>query len=98
MPVNVGKTVLNIVFWAVMVIIVVAGAAMVQPRFRNGRMLAARRAELERENLAMQQQLAAVERQQTRFRDDPDFVEHVARQNRRARPGEIVFIFDAPAE
>jgi cell division protein FtsB len=46
----------------------------------------------------MQQQLAAVERQQTRFRDDPDFVEHVARQNRRARPGEIVFIFDVPVE
>jgi cell division protein FtsB len=46
----------------------------------------------------MQQQLAALERQQARFRDDPEFVEHVARQNRRARPGEIVFIFDMPAD
>ncbi len=98
MPVNVGKTVLSIVFWTVAAIIVVAGAAMIQPRFRNARMLAARRAELERGNLAQQQQLAAVQRKQARFRDDPEFVEHVARQNRRARPGEIVFIFDVPAE
>ncbi len=81
-----------------MAIIVIAGVAMVQPRFRNYRMLANRRAALESENLAMQQQLAALERQQARFRDDPEFVEHVARQNRRARPGEIVFIFDMPAE
>lgn len=98
MPVNVGKTVLNIVFWTAVAIIAVAGAAMIQPRFRNGRMLASRRAELERENFDRQQQLATLQRQQARFRDDPEFVEHVARQNRRARPGEIVFIFDVPAE
>jgi cell division protein FtsB len=98
MPVDVGKTVLNIVFWTAMVIIIIAGVAMVQPRIRTGRMLGARRAALERENTAMQQQLAALERQQARFRDDPEFVEHVARQNRRARPGEIVFIFDMPAD
>ena len=63
MPVDVGKTVLNIVFWTAMVIIIIAGVAMVQPRIRNGRMLGARRAALERENTAMQQQLAAMERQ-----------------------------------
>ena len=98
MPSSVEKTVLNYVFWMVIILILVAGSAMLAPRFHNCRMLGARRAELERENLAQQQTLADLQRMQGRFRDDPEFVEHVARQNRRARPGEVVFLFDVPAE
>ena len=32
---------------------------------------------------------------QQRFKTDPEFVERVARMNRRVRPGELVFVFDA---
>ena len=31
---------------------------------------------------------------QRRFRTDPDFVEHIARQNHRVFPGELVFMFN----
>ena len=98
MPISVGKTVLNYVFWLVIILILVAGSAMLAPRVHNRRVLGARRAELESENRVQQQALADLQRKQSRFRDDPEFVEHVARQNRRARPGEVVFLFEVPAE
>jgi cell division protein FtsB len=98
MPVSVGKVVVKIVFMVVLGIIFVAGSAMLIPRFQNYRMLSTRRAELEQKNLARQQELAALQRRQTRFRDDPELVEHIARQNKRVRPGEITFIFDVPAD
>ena len=37
--------------------------------------------------------IAALIENQRRFRTDPDFVEHIARQNRRVFPGELVFVF-----
>ena len=98
MPISVGKTVYNTVFILVVILIFVAGFAVLAPRIHNCRLLGMRRAELERDNFARQQELAGLLRNQSRFRDDPEFVEHIARQNRRARPGEIVFIFDVPAE
>ena len=34
---------------------------------------------------------------QQRFKTDPDFVEVVARQSKRIRPNEILFVFEDPA-
>jgi cell division protein FtsB len=43
---------------------------------------------------AKQRQIAKLSENQRRFRSDPDFVESIARQNRRVFPGELVFIFE----
>jgi hypothetical protein len=39
-------------------------------------------------------EIAAVKDKQIRFKTDREFVEGLARENRRAFPGEIVFTFD----
>jgi cell division protein FtsB len=44
-----------------------------------------------------QQEIADLKRRQQRFREDPEFVERIARQNRRVRPGEIIFVGELPA-
>ena len=98
MPFSVGKTVVNIVYVVVLAIIIVAGTAMLVPRYRNYRFLSRQRAELEMSNLEQQRKLEETQRMQTRFREDPEFVERIARQNRRVRPGEVAFIFDSPDE
>ncbi len=98
MPLSVGKTVVNIVYSVVLGIILVTGFIVLVPRFQNYRLLSGKRSELERINLALQQDLSHTQRMQRRFLDDPEFVERVARENKRVRPGEITFIFAAPAE
>ena len=41
-----------------------------------------------------QAEIAAIREKQRRFNTDREFVEALARQNRRVYPGELVFIFD----
>ena len=98
MPPSVGKWVLNTVFTVVIGISLVVGVAVLKPRVETYRLLRAKRDALERATLEQQQELARTQRMQTRFKEDPEFVEHIARQNKRVRPGEITFIFDEPSE
>jgi len=42
-------------------------------------------------------QLKLLKDKQQRFKTDPEYVERVARMNRRVREGELVFVFDAEA-
>jgi cell division protein FtsB len=86
-----------VVAFAVLVA-VVTGLLLIMPRYRHWRMLAAKRDLLEEANLAMRRELAAIKRKQTRFQEDPEFVERIARESRLIRPGETVFIFDPPPE
>ena len=39
-------------------------------------------------------EIEALKTKQHRFASDPEFVEYVARQNKRVRPNELVFVFD----
>ncbi len=44
---------------------------------------------------AKQKEIKDIRVRQQRLQTDPSFVEQVARQNRRIRPNEIVFLYDA---
>ena len=57
-----------------------------------------KRAELQNQNNQLKEKLAELRSNQERFRTDPEFVERLARKNRRLRPGEVVFVFDTPEE
>lgn len=46
-------------------------------------------------NEAKQKEIKDIRVRQQRLQTDPSFVEHVARQSRRIRPNEIVFVYDA---
>ncbi len=98
MAVNYMRFVLRCVLYCVVILGVVAGLLMIAPRYRQWRLLTRKRTQWEREIVAKEQALAEIKRRQLRFREDPEFVERVARQSRRVRPGEIIFIFDMPPE
>lgn len=73
--------------------IIVGGMVMVYPTYRRGQALKAQNAELQSRIDGKKREIAQLEENQRRFRTDADFVESIARQNRRVFPGELVFVF-----
>ncbi|MBP5791269.1 MAG: septum formation initiator family protein [Kiritimatiellae bacterium] len=74
--------------------ILVGGTVMLWPNYMRSRSLREKDAKLNEEIAAMRRKIAELRDNQTRFKTDREFVEMIARQNRRVFPGEIVFIFD----
>ena len=79
---------------AVVVLIVIGGMALVYPTYLRCQELERRENELSGIIEKKKAEIARLRDYQRRFREDPDFVEKIARQNRRVFPGEYVFIFD----
>lgn len=75
-------------------VVIVGGLLMAYPNFRCGQDLRRKEAELKRSIEEKKREIAKLTEYQRRFRNDPDFVEAIARQNRRVYPGELVFIFE----
>ena len=79
---------------AMVAVIVIGGLVMVYPTYRRGQALKAQDAELQTKIDGKKREIAQLVENQRRFRTDADFVESIARQNRRVFPGELVFVFD----
>jgi cell division protein FtsB len=79
---------------ALVAVIVVGGSLFALPTYNRRRTLLQRDMELRAQIEAKQRQIAKLSENQRRFRSDPDFVESIARQNRRVFPGELVFILE----
>ena len=79
---------------AMIVIIIVGGLVIAYPTYRQRESLKEQRIELESRIKVKSSEIAKLIDNQRRFRTDPDFVEAIARQNRRVFPGELVFIFE----
>ncbi|MBR3923157.1 MAG: septum formation initiator family protein [Kiritimatiellae bacterium] len=73
--------------------IVIGGLVMVYPTYRRGQALKAQNAELQAKIDGKKREISQLTENQRRFRTDADFVESIARQNRRVFPGELVFVF-----
>ena len=84
----------RIAFGSLLLLILVGGLVMAYPNYRRGEALRRQNAELQAKIDAKKKEIAKLEDNQRRFRSDPDFVEKIARQNRRVFPGELIFIFD----
>jgi len=80
--------------WVLLVVIVVGGVMMVYPTYMRCQSLKNQESELKAKIEAKKAEIARLADYQQRFRSDPDFVEMIARQNRRVYPGELVFIFE----
>lgn len=87
------ERVLGVLTACVLLLIVIGGLVTIYPNYRRSE-------SLKRENAALQEtidrkkrEIATLLENQRRFRTDPDFVEMIARQNRRVFPGELVFAF-----
>ena len=73
--------------------VVVGGLFFLWPTYRRSSQLRAQVSELDAEIAAKRAEIAELKDRQLRFKTDRDFVENVARQNRRVYPGELVFVF-----
>lgn len=82
------------VFLIVFAAIVATGLVITLPKYRQATGLEQARADLQHRIDLKKKEIAAVKEKQVRFGTDREFVEGLARENRRAFPGEIVFTFD----
>lgn len=81
-------------FIAVFVAIVATGLMITLPKYRQAEGLDRTCADLQHRIDLKKKEIAAVKDKQLRFKTDREFVEGLARENRRAFPGEIVFTFE----
>ncbi len=72
-----------------------AGLIIIPPKMAQFRRLEQQRNELLRRIDHKKAEIKVLKERQQRFKTDPEFVEAVARQNKRVRPGEMVFVFDS---
>lgn len=79
---------------ALLLVIVIGGTVMVYPSFRRCQALKVQDRELQARIDEKKREIATLVDNQRRFRADADFVESIARQNRRVFPGELVFVFE----
>jgi cell division protein FtsB len=74
-------------------VIIVGGLIMIYPTYCRGQALKEQNAELQAKIDSKKREIDRLVENQRRFRTDADFVESIARQNRRVFPGELVFVF-----
>ena len=77
-----------------LVLVITAGVVTIPPKMAQMRGLEGQRNELLRRIDHKNYEIKVLKDKQQRFKADPEFVEHIARQNRRVRSGELVFVFD----
>jgi len=76
-------------------LVLTAGVMTIPPKMSQLRGLERERNELLRRINHKNNEIKVLKEKQQRFKAEPEFVEHIARQNKRVRPGELVFVFDS---
>ena len=79
----------------IIVVMAAAGLFIVPPKIAQMQRLEHQRDELIRKIDHKHSEIKLLKEKQQRFKADPEFVEFIARQNKRVRPGELVFVFDS---
>ena len=82
----------------VTVLLVLGAVLLITPKYRQTLHLRAERERLANECAQLEQMIDQLHRNQQRFQTDPDFVEQIARQNRRVRPDEVVFVIETNSD
>jgi len=85
---------LNILTIGLLLLIVIGGMVLIYPHYRQSESLKRENAELQETIERKKREVADLMDKQRRFATDRDFVEMIARENRRVFPGELVFTFD----
>ena len=87
------EKILSVLTSCVLVLVVIGGLVMIYPNYRRSESLKRQNAELQETIDRKKREIALLAENQLRFQKDADFVEMIARQNRRVFPGELVFTF-----
>ena len=78
--------------WIVTAVLLVVGlVALFMPKLRSYRDLQARRLTLTEDNVKLRWQIHELEQNQQRFKTNPEFVERLAREQGRVKPGETLY-------
>ena len=84
----------KIVTISLIAVIGTLGALALWPTYLRGRELKKKDAELTMRIEEKKREIAAIRDRQRRFTTDREFVEALARENRRVFPNELVFVFE----
>jgi cell division protein FtsB len=76
-------------------IVLVGGVMVILPKVAHYRRLSQQRDEQLRKIEYKSHEVKVLKDKQQRFKTDPEFVEYIARINKRVFPGELVFIFES---
>ena len=79
----------------VLIIITTAALVMFPPKLKQWNGLEKQRDDLLRRINYIKHETSELKIKQQRFSSDREFVEHISRQSRRVRPGELVFVFES---
>lgn len=94
MPEDLGEKFFRYLAYTLIAAIFVGGLCFAYPTFVRTRELKREDAKLAERIEAKRREIAKLTDFQRRFRTDPDFVEKIARENKRVYPGELVFVFE----
>ena len=78
-----------------LVCVVAGGLFIVPPKISQMHRLEQQRNELMRKIEHKNREIEVLKTKQHRFASDPEFVDYLARPNKRVRPNELVFVFDS---
>lgn len=81
---------------AVFLLLIVLSLVIFIPGYRRSMHLRSKRDQLAAECRNIEQLIEDLSQKRHRFQVDRDYVEQIARRNRRVRPGEVVFIIEPP--
>lgn len=89
-----GNRLWQLFVYLMIVLIIGGGLVFIYPNYCQGQALRAKERDLQCQIEAKKAEIARLAEYQRRFKTDPDFVESIARQNRRVYPGELIFLFE----
>lgn len=77
---------------AAFAIVIAGGIFIFPPKFQSMKHLEQERNEIKRKIVYKEKEIEMLKLRQQRFSTDSEFVELIARQNKRIRPNEIIFV------
>ena len=84
----------QIFYFTLFAVVLVAGVMLSYPKYSQAQGLCRKRDQVLRRIDEKRREIAAIRDKQRRFKTDREFVESLARENRRVFPNELVFVFE----
>lgn len=84
----------QVLFIFAFVAVIAAGIMLSYPKYRQVQGLSRERDQIRRRIAEKSREIAEIKDRQRRFTTDREFVESLARENRRVFPNELVFVFN----
>ena len=91
---GIGNRLWQLFVYLMIALIIGGGIVLIYPTYCQGQALRKKESDLQAQIEAVKAEISRIQEYQRRFKSDPDFVESIARRNRRVYPGELVFLFE----